>query len=113
MTAHGIVMLWKSNEAWESGQKPSENVRRSFMFHYPFLGVFFVVVSETLCNCLKLPATRLVWAPGIETSRNSAGNFRNLDVSSPSEKFFLTPLSRSASPTPFIGEGVIFESSNG
>jgi hypothetical protein len=37
MTAHGIVMLWKSNEAWESGQKPSENVRRSFMFHYPFL----------------------------------------------------------------------------
>jgi Arc/MetJ-type ribon-helix-helix transcriptional regulator len=59
MTAHGIVMRWKSKEARELGQKASKNVRRSFMFHHRFSGVFFVVASELFCYCSKLPATRL------------------------------------------------------
>jgi hypothetical protein len=46
MTTHSIVMPWKSNEAREQGQKASENVRRSFMFHYPFLGYYSMPSGE-------------------------------------------------------------------
>jgi hypothetical protein len=45
MTPGGIVMTWKSNEARAKRQKSSENVRQSFMFHYPFLGHYFIVLA--------------------------------------------------------------------
>jgi hypothetical protein len=76
MTPGGIVMTWKSNEARAKRQKSSENVRQSFMFHYRFLGVFFVVASETLlllfetsCNSalLSLPELKHPETPRVKT----------------------------------------------